>query len=172
MNGSVRPQDAAALLHMLDEQAALLQEWLVADARVRQALLDRDMRLLAESVANQERILVDLDRREGLRRQLARRLVPGSAAEPTLRDVAERLGPELQAACREREERLRGLCAEVQARNAHSQTLLQQAAAYNQVLLDALLGRPGEAVTYTPSGEKASACGAAYDGTRAVDWHA
>ena len=124
------------------------------------------------AVANQERILVDLDRREGLRRQLARRLVPGSAAEPTLRDVAERLGPELQAACREREERLRGLCAEVQARNAHSQTLLQQAAAYNQVLLDALLGRPGEAVTYTPSGEKASACGAAYDGTRAVDWHA
>lgn len=139
---------------------------------MRRALLARDMRLLAESVAAQERILAALDRKEGLRRRLARRLVPDGAGEPTLREVAERLSPELQEACRVREERLRRLFSEVQAHNEHGQALLRQAAAYNQVLLDALLGRQGETVTYTPTGAKATAAGAAYGGAHAVDWQA
>lgn len=174
MNGSGSAQDAAALLHTLDEQAALFQEWLSIDEAKRQALIARNSEQLEASVTRQTQLLVALDRLESKRRVLAARLVPdASSKEPTLSQVAERLSGITRQRFLEMEQRLQQLLAQVETSNQRSHELLRQAYAHNQVLLDALLGKETEAGVYTRTGpSQAAAQSALPDSAHKIDWQA
>lgn len=158
MDVSAKAQDAAALFHILDEQAALFQEWLALEGDKKEALFARDHKALEASVTKQSDILRALDGLEGRRRHAAARLVPGPE-EPTLSAVADALPQPLRDECLRRGERLAELTSAVQQANELGLALLQQAAAYNQALLHVLVGDEAAAGIYDPSGMRPGATG-------------
>lgn len=153
MDATAMTQGAAELFHILDEQAALFQEWLVLEKKKKEALWARDRAALEAAIQEQSGMLRTLDGLEGRRRRLAARLT-GGPDEPTLKEVAEALPPPLRGECLLRGERLTARMAEVQQANELGLALLQQAAAHNQALLSALVGEATVSGIYDPSGAR------------------
>lgn len=151
MNDSVRAQEAAALLQLLDEQAALFEEWLAFDQMKREALLERDRVQLEESVLKQSQLLIELDRIEQKRRQAVKNSFPDVPDTP-LRQLSDLVPLHQRGRWLRSEARLRELVGRVQESNIRCEALLRQAAAHNHVVLDALLGQDGVHVTYGPPG--------------------
>lgn len=151
MKASVRAHEAAALLQLLDEQAALFKTWLESDATKRKALLDRDREQLEASVRHQSELLIRLNQLEAKRRHIIKTGFP-QLSEPTLQELVESIPEKQRGALVQREARLKNLLTQVQESNAQSDTLLRQAVAHNQVVLDALLGSEDVPATYGPSG--------------------
>lgn len=157
--------DATSLFRTLDEQAALFHKWLKVDAQKVQAVRLRDVQLMETSVNQQAELLVNLDRLESIRRTLAQRLVPGDS-EPTLRAVAKVLPGDLRQQCVHREQVLTDLLAQVQESNRHTDAMVRHAAAHNQVMLDALVGRGSTPGIYGPPGQPGGQASAAPDAHR------
>lgn len=156
---SLRAQDAAALLQLLDEQAALFEKWLEIDQRKRRALIERDRAQIEATVVEQSNILLKLEAAEQKRLEVMHDRLRVSA-RMTLRELTGLLPAELRDRWIQTADRLQELVVRVQESNALSDTLLRQALAHNQVLLDAMLGKQSVATTYSASGT-APAAGAA-----------
>lgn len=142
-----KAQDAASLFHILDEQAALFQQWLSLEREKKEALQAREPLALESAVKEQAQILAALDRLESSRRNVARRIV-GSAGDPVLQEVADALPAELHARCAQSAARLKELMDQVQQANAFGQDLVRHAAAHNQAMLEALVGAGDAPATY------------------------
>lgn len=173
MFGTEKPDvatDAAELVHCMDEQAAIFQQWFQAEEEKQRALLERDRVALEAVVATQERLITGL---HALQDVFAARLERLAAAfgfhpsdKPRLGDQAggaydaeahiarmwervtlhlpEQTAKQLLAA----RERLIEWADKVRERSRQNQHLLQIAAAHNAVILEAIAGPAQETVTY------------------------
>lgn len=188
--------DAAELVHCMDEQAAIFEQWFQAEEEKQRALLARDRAALEAVVAAQERLIVGL---HALQDAFAARLERLAAAfglhrsdaasfankasdandveahiarlwEQVTLHLPEHAAKQLLAA----RERLIEWADKVRERSRQNQHLLQIAAAHNAVVLEAIAGPAQETVTYgSPvQTERTTPGRSTSPARRLVDWQA
>lgn len=142
--------DAASLLQILDEQAALFERWLAFEAQKTEAITRRRLAAMESIVDAEAQLLRELDRLEGERLNAVRQWAGPGVSLPTLVELATALDGPDQVGCLQRHARLSELVERVQERHRLNANLIRQAGTLNAVILQALAGAEGQIDTYSP----------------------
>lgn len=144
-------QVAVHLENILAEHISIYEQWLAVDQKKRKALIQRDREALELSVEEQSRLLVRLNDAETKRLQLLAQhgMRDGHSS---VQELLERMPLPYREALQQQADQLSALLVRVEESNEQLAVLLQQAAAHNQIMLDALLGRDSTPATYAPQG--------------------